>query len=208
MKVVIVTAPMKLPKDVHAIQYEVDDNQTIEYEKPVHCPINSVLAKTLQKDEQVKVIYIMTTGDNSECEQNKKIFIKELEDINRNIEAVLTYDTVDVDFDPTKKTYNKLITDLAEKIPENAEIYTDITFGPKPEILSLFCALRFVEEFRNAIVQFIVYGKVEFDKETGKPEKPKLYDITSLYYLFKLMGTMGATTAEKAAETLKNFFAM
>jgi len=35
-----------------------------------------------------------------------------------------------------------------------------------------------------------------------------LFDITSLYYLFKLMGTMGASNSETAMETLKDFFAM
>jgi hypothetical protein len=105
---------------------------------------------------------------------------------------------------------NKLITDLAEKIPDNAEIYVDTTFGYKAIPLSLFCGLRFVEEFRDAIVQYIIYGKVEFDKKTRKPllESAMLYDITSLYYLFKLMGSMGASNAEDAMETLKNFFAM
>jgi hypothetical protein len=64
-----------------------------------------------------------------------------------------------------------------------------------------------VEEFRYAIVQYIVYGKAEFN-EKGKIENPILYDITSLYYLFKLMGTMGTANAETAAETLKDFFTM
>ena len=209
MKVVIVTAPIRPPHEIKEIKYPVDGNKTIEYDKPVRCPVNGVLSKTLKKDEQVKVIYIMTKSDNSECEQNKKAFIDELEKINNDIGAVLNYDTVEIDFDATKQTYNKLITDLAEKIPENAELYTDITYGFKPEILSLFCALRFVEEFRDAIVQYIVYGKIEFKKDdTSKTENHKLYDITSLYYLFKLMGTMGTANAETAAETLKNFFAM
>jgi hypothetical protein len=208
MKTVIITVPMKPPHEVEAVRYPVDGNKTIEYEKPVRCPINGILAKTLKKDEQVKVIYILTTGENSECERNKKTYIEELEGINREIGAVLSYDMIEIDFEPTKKTYNKLITDLAEKIPDNAEIYTDTTFGFKPETLSLFCALRFVEEFREAVVQYIVYGKVEFNKETRKTEKPMLYDITSLYYLFKLMGSMGASNTEDAMETLKDFFAM
>jgi hypothetical protein len=208
MKTVIITVPMKPPHEVEAVQYPVDGNKTIEYEKPVRCPINSILAKTLKKDEQVKVIYILTIGENSECERNKKTYIEELEGINKEIGAVFSYDTIEIDFEPTKKTYNKLITDLAEKIPDNAEIYTDTTFGFKPETLSLFCALRFVEEFRDAVVQYIVYGKVEFNKETRKTEKPMLYDITSLYYLFKLMGSMGASNAENAMETLKDFFTM
>jgi hypothetical protein len=208
MKIVIVTVPMMNPDKIEAIQYPVDGNKTIEYDKPVRSPINGVLAKTLQKGENVKIIYIMTTGENSNCPHNKSTFTEELDKINQEIGAVFTYDTIDIEFLPTKETYNKLITDLAEKIPENSEIYTDITYGYKPEVLSLFCALRFVEEFRDAIVQYIVYGKVEFDKQTDKKTKPKLYDITSLYYLFKLMGTMGATDAETATETLKDFFAM
>jgi len=207
MKLVIITAPMMQPERLRAKQYPVDGNKAIEYDKEVRCPINGILAKTLKKDDEVKVIYIMTTGKNSNCEQNKTTFISELENINKDIGAIFSYDTVDIPFEPTKDTYNKLITDLTEKIPDNAEIYTDITFGYKPEILSLFCALRFVEEFRNAIVQYIVYGKAEFN-EDGDIENPKLYDITSLYYLFKLMGTMGATNAETATETLKDFFAM
>jgi len=208
MKTVIITVPMKPPREVEAIQYPVDGNMAIEYEKPIRCPIHGVLAKTLIKDDQVKVIYILTAGENSECERNKTAYIEELEGINKEIGAILSYDSIEIDFEPTKKTYNKLITDLAEKIPENAEIYADTTFGFKAIPLSLFCALRFVEEFRDAVVQYIVYGKVEFNKETRKLEKPMLYDITSLYYLFKLMGSMGASNANDALETLKDFFAL
>ena len=208
MKVVIITVPMRRADKIEPIAYPVDGNKTIEYEKPVRCPVNGILAKTLKKGEQIKVIYIMTSGGNSECEQNKKVFIDELEGINTNIGAVISYDTVEIEFLPTKQTYNKLITDLTEKIPENAEIYADITYGYKPEILSLFCALRFVEEFRDAIVQYIVYGKAEFNPQTDKIEHPVLFDITSLYYLFKLIGTIGTADAKTASKMLKDFFAL
>jgi len=198
---------MKQSDKVEPVLYPVDGNKAIEYEQPVRCPLNGILAKTLKKDEKVKVVYIMTTGGNSECEQNKKAFIMELSDINKGIGAVISHDTVEIEFEPTKNTYTKLITNLTEKIPENAEIFTDVTYGFKPEILSLFCALRFVEEFRDAVVQYIVYGKAEFNKD-NKPENPKLYDITSLYYLFKLIGTIGTTDAETATKMLQDFFAL
>ena len=208
MKTVIITAPMKPPKNVYATLYPIDGNKAMEYQNPVRCPINAVLAKTMEKNEEVKVIYILTTGENSLSKQNMKIFIEELENINKEIGAVLSYDKIDMDFLPTKQTYNKLITDLAEKIDENAEIFTDITFGHKPEILSLFCSLRFVEEFRDAVVQYIVYGKVDFNKETHEPENPMLYDITSLYYLFKLIGNIGNTDSKTASKMLNDFFAL
>jgi hypothetical protein len=208
MKTVIITVPMRQLHEVKAIQYPMDGNKSIEYEKPVRCPIHGILAKTMEKGEQVNVIYILTTGENSDCERNKIAYIEELDNINKEIGAILSYDSVKIDFEPAKKMYNTLIIDLAEKIPNNSEIYVDTTFGFKAIPLSLFCALRFVEEFRDAVVQYIIYGKVEFNKKTGNPEKPMLYDITSLYYLFKLMGSMGASNAEDAMETLKKFFAM
>ena len=208
MKVVIVTVPMRQQDEIKPVQYPVDGNKAIEYEKPVRCPVNGILGKTMKKDEEIKLIYIMTTGKNSQCEQNNKAFIEELEGINSGIGALLSYDTIEIDFEATKKTYNKLITDLADKIPENAEIFTDITFGFKPEILSLFCALRFVEEFRDALVQYIVYGKAEFNPKTKQIEHPRLFDITSLYYLFKLIGSMGNTDAETASKMLKDFFTL
>jgi len=208
MKVVICTMPMRAPNEVEAIIYPVDGNKVIEYDKAVRSPVNAVLAKTLKKGEELRVIYIMTTGENSCCEENKRVFIGELEKINTEIGAVLTYDTVEMEFLATKHTYNKLITDLTEKIPENAELYIDITYGFKPEILSLFCALRFVEEFHNAVVQYFIYGKVEFNKKTREKENAMIYDITSLYYLFKLIGTIGTTNAETASKVLKDFFAL
>ena len=208
MKVVIITVPMRPPHEISAVNYPVDGNKSIEYGKPIRCPINGVLGKTLKKDEEVKIVYILIAGKNSDSEQNRNIFKEELENINRRIGAVLCYDEIEIDFLPTKRTYNKLITDLTEKIPENAELYADITFGYKPETLSLFCALRFVEEFRDALVEFIVYGKAEFNKTTREIEHPMIFDITSLYYLFKLMGTIGAADADVASKILKDFFAM
>jgi len=208
MKVVVITEPMQRPNWIKPVIYPVDGNKTVEYEKPIRCPVNGILAKTMKKGEEVKVIYIMTIGKNSFCEENKKVFIEELEAINSEIGAVLSYDTVEIEFLATKKTYNKLITDLADKIPDNAELYADITYGSKPAILSLFCALRFVEEFRNAVVQYFVYGRAERNKKTNKLEDLMIFDITSLYYLFNLMGSLRASDAESASKKLKDFFAL
>jgi hypothetical protein len=113
-----------------------------------------------------------------------------------------------MEFTGTKQAHNKLISDLAAKIPDNAEIYADITYGIKNEILSLVCALRFAEEFRDAVVQYLVYGKLETNPITRERENPMLFDITSLYYLFKLIGTIGAADAETALKVLNDFFAL
>jgi len=211
MKTVICTIPMTQPEEILPTVYPVNGNKPLEYGKPVRCPVNAVLAKTLKKGEELRVIYIMTAGKNSRCEDNKKAFIEELEAVNSEIGAVIKpVETVEMEFTASKRTYNKLITDLAGKIPENAEIYVDITYGFKPEILSLFCALRFVEEFHNAILEYFIYGKAEIKKIEGKKiiENPEILDITSLYYLFKLIGSIGTADADTASNILEDFFAL
>jgi hypothetical protein len=215
MKVVIISVPM-MPKKtlggkdiLQKVIYPVDGNKSIEYDKPICCPVNGVLARTLKKGEEVKVIYLITGGEKrSYCEDNKQLFIEELEGINAEIGAILNYDTVEMEFDATRKTHNKLILDIADKIPENAEIIADITYGFKTETFSLICALRFVEEFRDTLVQHIIYGKLEKNPKTNKYEDPMIYDVASLYYLFNLIGSMGDANLETATKTLKDFFAI
>jgi hypothetical protein len=76
----------------------------------------------------------------------------------------------------------------------------------KPLPMILFCALNFAEKFYSATVQNIVYGKVEFSG--GKTLNPMIYDLTPLYYLNKLIGSMECKTTESAVEMLNDFFAM
>ena len=209
MKVVICTVPYF--KIVHYKKYSVDGNKALEYDKKVCCPINAILAKTLKKGEKVRVIYIMTSGETSYCETHKKEFIKELDGIKLEIGADISYDTIEMDPKPSKRTYNKLITDLTEKIPEDAELYVDITYGIKPEVLSLICALRYVEEFHNAVVEYLIWGQLDtkYDPSGKKPSErinPMIFDITSLYYLFKLIGSIDNAELEKASNILKDFF--
>jgi len=292
MKVLISIVPYT--EEVGAEAYSVYGDRILEYDKPVRCPGNAVLATKLKKGEELKVIYVMTsptmitdTGEylyNTEDDShenyvniNKSEFFKELEDINRGIGAVISKDTVDTipviynDFNepiynesdiPSDKTprepeesfrctplrlrYDKLIIDLFDKIPENAELYVDITYGSKTEILSLFCALRFADEFCNADVQKIFHSQPDelhkvdtrrtrdslhdepYDQEayfqrildrTNSPDsqpdeinpsknklKFRITDVTSTYYLFKIINTIEAPDKETASKIFKRVF--
>jgi hypothetical protein len=213
MKVVIYTLPMRPAyKDKKLVfpnetVYPVDGNKAIEYGGAVRYAINGILYNALKKGEEAKIIFILTDGENSCSGEHRENFIKEFEAINAGKSLSLSYADVKIPFQATKRTYNRLLVDLAETVPENAEIYADMTFGSKPEVLSLFCALKFVENFRNAAIEYIVYGKVDFNKKTNEPENPMIFDLTSLYYLFDLIGSIEAADAEAGSKLLKDFFA-
>ena len=201
MKVVIVTVALQT---INPVPYKVlEGNKAVEYEEPVICSIYGVLAKTLKKDEKVKVIYI-TYRDDEHWEKNRAEFECKLDEINKKIEADINYETVFIEFKNTKKSYYKLITELADRIPKNAEIFADISYGFKILTPALFCALRFAEEFNDAIVKYICYGQTT-KWENNKAKEGILVDTTSLYYLFKLMNSMVAADAETASRILKDF---
>jgi hypothetical protein len=205
MKLIINTIPMKAGLDRHC--YPVDGNKAIEYEKAVLFPVNAVLAKTLAKDEEGKVVFLATTGGvENHSVENMTRFREELDAINSEIGAHLSYETIEVPFRPQTDVFERLISGLVAKLGHKAEIIADITYGIKPLPMILFCALTFAEKFHTATVHNIIYGKVEFAEE--KTLNPMIYDLTSLYYLNKLIGSMECKSAETAEALLNDFFSL
>ena len=206
MKLVITTVPMK--KDISSLQYPVAGNCTIEYTGDVFFPVNAVLAKTLKRKERAKVLFLSTSGGKENySKDNIDKFKNELERINIEIEADLSWETIDVPFDPQKEVFEQLVSELIATFEKDCKIIADITYGIKPLPMILFCALHFAEKFYNATILNIIYGKAEFDRQ-NKPINPLLYDITSLFYLNKLIGTMECESGEVASKILSDFFSL
>ena len=201
MKNVIITMPMK--DDIRPFRYESAGNQSIDYDKPVIFPVNGVLANILQPKEQVKLIFITTKGGENKGNENIVKFNNEIETINKSIGAEISSECIELPFEPTGNTFKILIQALIEKIDPEAEIIADITYGIKPFPFVLLCALNFAEMYKKASLLYIVYGKIDF---TPRPVNPVIYDITSLYYLQKLIGVMEGHPVESASKMLNGFF--
>jgi len=206
MKLIINTVPMK--KDIGCLHYPVVGNNLIEYAGNVFFPINAVLAKNLQKGERGKVIFLSTSGGKENySKDNIKKFMEELININVNIGADLSWEIIDVPFDLKNEVFEQLVSGIISKIEKDCQIIADITYGIKPLPMILFCALQFAEKFYNATIMNIIYGKAEFNQQ-NKAVNPELYDITSLFYLNKLIGTMECESGEIASKILNDFFKM
>ena len=174
-------------------------------------PINAVLAEKLKKDDEVKVVLLKTLTETCHAGKNPGLFQQELDAINVKIGAHISYETINTDFVETKQSHEKRLRAMLSKIEEDSDLYADITFGQKTLPMVLMCVMSFAEKFFNADIKKIVYGKVEFIKhDDGKayPEKPELYDITSLYYLNNLMGAMEAPSGKEALKSLDSFFSL
>lgn len=204
-KIIFCDIPMK--KNMNAMAYAGTGNTNCNYTKPIMFPINAVLAESLKKGDEVRVILLRTLDKDSNSEKNSGLFMQELDSINSEIGAKISYETLDSEFKETKDNHEKRLQDMLDKIEENTEIYADITYGPKPLPMILMCVISFAEKFLNCDVKSVVYGKVDFD-ENNQPSNPELYDVTSLYYLNNLTNSMVADSGKEARQNLNEFFSL
>ncbi len=204
-KIIFCDIPMK--KSMNSMVYAGTGNTNCNYSKPVMFAINAVLAETLKKNDEVRVVLLRTLDKAGNSGKNSGLFMQELDAINSDIGAKISYETLDSEFKETKDNHEARLKNMLDKIEENTEIYADITYGPKPLPMILMCVLSFAEKFLNCEVRSVVYGKVDFD-DNNKPVNPELYDVTSLYYLNNLTNSMVANNGKEARQNLDEFFSL
>ena len=204
MKTVIVTMPMK--KELYSFRYPVQGNSSIEYEGEVKFGVNGVLARLLKPEDNVKLLFIITRGGADQGFENKSLFRQEFDQVTKGKNINVVEEVIELNVAPTKDEFEKLTSNLIDAIDENAEIIGDFTFGGKPFPFVLLCAINFAEMFKNASLLYLLYSNVEW--LNGKPYNPMIYDITSAYYLQKLIGAMEGQKPESAIKMLHDFFAL
>lgn len=204
-KIIFCDIPMK--KNMNAMVYAGTGNTNCNYSKPVMFAINAVLAETLKKGDEVRVVLLRTLDKAGNSGKNSGLFMQELDSINSEIGAKISYETLESEFKETKDIHETRLKEILDKIEENTEIYADITYGPKPLPMILMCVISFAEKFLNCEVKSVIYGKVDFD-DNNKPCNPELYDVTSLYYLNNLTNSMVAYSGKEARQSLNEFFSL
>ena len=206
MKIVFSTMPMR--KDLTALYYKASGKSSVQYDGKVVFPVNALLAKSIKKDEKIKVVLLSKDDVLGNMVANQKAFMHELDQINEKIGAHISYEVVVSPFEETLDRHFSLLSDMVDKLEHDAEIICDITYGPKPVPIVMFSMINFAEKYFGAQVKNIVYGKVDFvDDEQNpgktKPANPVLYDVVSLYYINSMTNVMEHKTTEDAVKGLK-----
>lgn len=205
MKIVFSDIPMK--RELNSFRYKVDGNPSIEYDGEVIFPVNGVLARTMKAGEHVRVILLSKNDPECNSAVNCGLFQRELTEINRRIGAVIEYVILSTPFEEVRDVQETLLRDMICKLETGAQVYADITYGPKSLPIIVFTALNFAEKFYAADIRNIIYGKVNFvDDGSGtgrtRPVDPILYDLTPLYYLNNVINVMEYKNPEDARKAL------
>lgn len=197
----IVFCDIMMRERVDFFRYEVKGNSTIEYDGEVIFPINGVLARTLKKGDDLKVVLLKKEDIYGNSGNNCGLYISELDKINAGIGAKIQYKILSTPHDESREVQEKLYKEMVEELKEGVAIYADITFGTKSLPIIVFSVLSFAEKFFKAEIKNIVYGKVDFDKE-NRPMNPELFDMTALFYLNSIANNMECKDGESAKNLL------
>lgn len=202
-KIVIATLTMK--DNLEKRLYKVDGNALIEADKPIYTAVNPALAKNLKKEDEVKVILLESKGGEEGGLKHANKFIEELNEFN-TVGARIDKAIIPSPFDESKTNFQHMFKALIGELEKDAEIYVDITFGPKPLAFLIFSVLRFAEKFYNCKVGNIVYSKVEFKGNQIIPRSEVIYDVTPLYLLDVFTNTIQPSSAENAVKAVDALF--
>jgi hypothetical protein len=182
-------------------KYKASGNSTIEFDGEVIFPINGVLARTLSKNDDVKVVLLKKDDINGNSDRNVGEFMRELNLINKDVGAIIDYKVLSIPHDESREIQEKLLKDMVNEFTDDTVVYADITYGTKSLPIIVFSVLNIAEKFFKADIRNIVYGKVDFD-ENGNPINPELFDMTPLFYLNSIANTIECNDSNQAKKLL------
>lgn len=197
--------PLKMSDDMKKRKYPVNGNSFIEYENDVFYAINAVLAKTLKSNDDVKVILLEPNAEKKVGSKNIKLFIEELNEININndINVKIDYEIIPSEFITSKKKSSKLYIKLIKVLEYEAEVYSDIKFGPKALTMHITVAMQFAEKYFECLIGNVIYLKAEWKDNKVIDGIQLIFDYTPLYLLNSFTSTIEASSGEKAIKMIE-----
>lgn len=202
-KIVFVT--LMMADEMKKRHFPVDENSFIEYPGETYYAINSVLAQTLKKDDNVKVVLLETVAGEKAGKKNAQLFIDELNKLN-TCGATISYEVISSEFIVSKAKYKELYKKLVNNLKQEAELYADITFGIKTLPILILNAMQFGEKFFDCTIGNVIYLKAEFKDNEIVEGSQKICDITALYMLSSFTNTIECSSGERAIAALDALF--
>lgn len=160
-------------------------------------PIVQVIRDTLEPGDTVQLLAIRQ--ENSDTARNYQRLLEELAQLGIAQEQV---EPVPLPEDQRPETLIGLCRDLVDALPQVTRVYACITYGSKSIPVVTLTALTCAEATHTELeVGGVYYGEVK--RENGKVVGARLYEMSALYQLAGLVGTMrDSKTAEEVFRQL------
>ena len=160
-------------------------------------PIVQVIRDTLEPGDTVRLLAIRQ--ENTDTARNYQRLLEELAQLGITEEQV---EPVPLPEDQRPETLIGLCRELVDALPQVTRVYACITYGSKSIPVVTLTALTCAEATHTELeVGGVYYGEVR--RENGKVVGARLYEMSALYQLAGLVGTMrDSKTAEEVFRQL------
>lgn len=160
-------------------------------------PIVQVIRDTLEPGDTVRLLAIRQ--ENADTARNYQRLLEELAQLGI---AKAQVEPVPLPEDQRPETLIGLCRDLVDALPQVTRVYACITYGSKSIPVVTLTALSCAEATHTELeVGGVYYGEVR--RENGKVVGARLYEMSALYQLAGLVGTMrDSKTAEEVFRQL------
>lgn len=160
-------------------------------------PIVQVIRDTLEPGDTVRLLAIRQ--ENADTARNYQRLLEELAQLGI---AEAQVELVPLPEDQCPETLIGLCRDLVDALPQVTRVYACITYGSKSIPVVTLTALTCAEATHTELeVGGVYYGEVK--RENGKVVGARLYEMSALYQLAGLVGTMrDSKTAEEVFRQL------
>lgn len=160
-------------------------------------PIVQVIRDTLEPGDTVRLLAIRQ--ENTDTARNYQRLLEELAQLGIAEEQV---EPVPLPEDQRPETLIGLCRELVDALPQVTRVYACITYGSKSIPVVTLTALTCAEATHTELeVGGVYYGEVR--RENGKVVGARLYEMSALYQLAGLVGTMrDSKTAEEVFRQL------
>ena len=160
-------------------------------------PIVQVIRDTLEPGDTVRLLAIRQ--ENADTARNYQRLLEELAQLGIAQDQV---EPVPLPEDQRPETLIGLCRDLVDALPQVTRVYACITYGSKSIPVVTLTALTCAEATHTELeVGGVYYGEVR--RENGKVVGARLYEMSALYQLAGLVGTMrDSKTAEEVFRQL------
>lgn len=191
-----------MKENVSKCQYVSDDLSLPVSESLVSYPINAMLEKTLNENDDITAILLIKKDENGYYKKNVSSCVEEILSVAEKAKALIEYKIIDTEFSQDQSIHDQLLLSIVNEIEPGMHIVADITYGPKDLPIVLFTALNFAEKFLDSEIENIVYGQAIF--VDGKPVNTKICDMSPLYYLNSVTNSVQCDSPENAKRMLKS----
>lgn len=205
----IIIQPICSAKNMKPVHYEITGKKFKSFDGEVYYGMNEILANEISKDDEVKIFTIGSSTSTESIERNTDYYIEEISNIIDSIGAKKVIKSIKVPYENSDIVFESMFSDVIGEIEEDSEVFVDITFGDRIIPFFMFSVVQFAERYLNCTVKAIINMKQDYDKDGKVVEgSHRLNDVTSVYYLNKMVNSMNGISGEAAVKTVKEFLSI